>query len=460
MASPTESPEVTEGLRLFKLVMYIIIFVISLPANVLMLLAVSRKAYRHWNTAKSYICLIQNLAVADVLLVFFSIPFDLAWHEAQRFTFGDFMCRVLWPVQTCSLQAIVFLYLALMAHRSVGVMGNLYGQLKYRHTVWLSLFLWLLAFCTVIPYIVFLKHDDLRQTCEESWPQFEHRQVYTVALFLFQYGIPLVIMIGMIIYVWEKLGKYKIMEPVRAKKRERHRSVTNMLLAFTLVFAVLLLPHQIMWFILDFGEGDSLPHFWSTQNVLYILTYSITIANPILFYFYNKEFQRDFAYFLKFKCVRRQTEDDVRDNELSESFSQDGFDGPPKGAYAVDGGYYGKSGSQSMIPDGNGKNFDGSGYPLWDRDSRYGSQNTLDRSSSTPRTPGGDFKMEMGLFTSTLDRCKSADKRMSDIRTSTSLASRSRQSLAGSESDNSKYAAYQNEKLDLGYDNRLSDEFL
>ena len=250
------------------------------------------------------------------------------------------------------------------------------------------------------------------------------------------------------------------MEPVRAKKRERHRSVNNMLLAFTLVFAVLLLPHQIMWFILDFGGGDSMPHFRSTLNVLYILTYFITIANPILFYVYNKEFQKDFAYFLKFRCIRRQTEDDIREDELSESFSQDGYDGPPRGSYAVDGGYYGKSGSQSIISDRNGKYFDGSGYPLWDRDSRYGSQNTLDRSSSTPRTPGGDFKMELGLFTSTLDRCKSADKRMSDIRTSTSLASRSRQSLVGSESDHSRYAAHQSQKVDVGYDNRLSDEFL
>ena len=137
MASPTENPDVTEGLRVFKLVMYIIIFVISLPANVLLLLAVSRKAYRHWNTAKSYICLIQNLAVADLLLVFFSIPFDLAWHEAQRFTYGDFMCRILWPVQTCSLQAIVCLYLALMAHRSIGVMGYVSSNVSLSVKMWI-----------------------------------------------------------------------------------------------------------------------------------------------------------------------------------------------------------------------------------------------------------------------------------------------------------------------------------
>lgn len=251
------------------------------------------------------------------------------------------------------------------------------------------------------------------------------------------------------------------MEPSRAKRRDRHRSVNNMLLAYIIVFAVLILPHQIMWFLLDFNNGGDMPHFYSTLNVLYILTYSITIANPILFYIYNEEFHRDFAYFLKFKCIRG--EGNAREDDLSDSFSEDEWDGRSTyrtAIYAVDGSCYGGSKSTSYVS--VEKSLNNSGYPSLNRNSYYESQNTLQsqsHSSSTPRTPGGDFKMEKGLFTSTLDRCKAADKRMSDIRTSTSLTSRSRQSLAGSESD-SRYAASQNEKLNIGYDNRLNDEFL
>lgn len=478
-----ESPDVKEGLRVFSLVMYVIIFVIALPANVLLLLAVSRKAYRHYNTAKSFICLIQNLAVADILLVFFSIPFDLGWHQDQRFTFGPIMCRILWPLQTFSLQAIVLLYLGLMAHRMIGVMGNLYSQLKYSHTVWLSLFLWITAFATVIPYIIILKHDDLRLTCAESWPHFQHRQVYTVVLFLCQYGIPLLLMITMFIYVWSRLRKYKIMEPQRAKRRDRHHNVNSLLLAYIWVFAILLLPHQIMWFLLDFDNGENKPYFQSVLNVLYILTYSTAVANPVIFFLYQPEFKKDLNYFLKFQFICRQ--DNEPEDDLSDEFSEDDYDEIGKGAYMVDGNFNGKSDTEPYFSEGKSpSSLHSAGLSPWDKGSRYGSQNTLN-SNTTPRTPGtpgaSRFEMEKGLFTSTLDRCKSADKRLSDIRTSTSMVSRSRQSL-GSESDNksvpsdskypppydrkyaprdNRYAPYDHAAVDLGYEhNRLSDEFL
>lgn len=227
------------------------------------------------------------------------------------------------------------------------------------------------------------------------------------------------------------------------------------MLAYIIVFAVLLLPHQIMWFLLDFKDGINMPHFLSVLNVLYTLTYSITIANPILFYTYNDEFQQDFLYFLKFKCVRRSTHEE----DLSDSFSEDEFDGRSVGTYSVDGGYNGKSNSLSNVK--AEKRFHSFDPLSLNRNGYYESQNTLhsqSHSSSTPRTPGGEFKMEKGLFTSTLDRCKAADKRMSDIRTSTSLASRSGHSLVGSEYEN-RYNI-PDEKFNIGYENYSSDELL
>ena len=118
---PTESAVVKEHLRRFKLAMYILIFIVSILANIFMLLVLWRKFRRHRKTAKSFIVLMQNLALSSLVLVIVSIPFDAVWQESDTWPFGPGGCKILWPLQTASLQAMVFTYVALAYHRFYGV---------------------------------------------------------------------------------------------------------------------------------------------------------------------------------------------------------------------------------------------------------------------------------------------------------------------------------------------------
>ena len=118
---PTESAAVKEHLRLFKLVMYILILIVSVLANTFMLLVLWRKFRRHRKTAKSFIVLMHNLALSGLVLVIASIPFDAAWHESDTWPFGPGGCKILFPLQTAALQAMVYTYVALAYHRWYGV---------------------------------------------------------------------------------------------------------------------------------------------------------------------------------------------------------------------------------------------------------------------------------------------------------------------------------------------------
>lgn len=93
-------------------------------------------------------------------------------------------------------------------------------------------------------------------------------------------------------------------EPSVLKRTDRHFRVTRMLVIYLCSFGILLLPHQIMWFILDFGGGDQMLYFFDVLSVLYVLTYSITISNPILFFVYNVEFRTDMWYILRYVRIR------------------------------------------------------------------------------------------------------------------------------------------------------------
>jgi hypothetical protein len=76
-----ENPDVKQSLRVLKLVGYTLVFIAGTLLNILLFVAVTRKRIRHNNTSKTFISLMQNLAVADLLLLILSIPFDAAWHE-------------------------------------------------------------------------------------------------------------------------------------------------------------------------------------------------------------------------------------------------------------------------------------------------------------------------------------------------------------------------------------------
>ena len=114
---PTESEAIKKHLRLFNLVIYILIFVVSFLANILMLLVLWRKFRRHRKTAKSFIILMHNLALSGLVLVIASIPFDLKDQSSDTWPFGPGGCKILWPLQTAALQAMVYTYVALAYHR-------------------------------------------------------------------------------------------------------------------------------------------------------------------------------------------------------------------------------------------------------------------------------------------------------------------------------------------------------
>jgi len=325
---PTESAAVKEHLRLFNLVMYILIFVVSVPANTFMLLVLWRKFRRHRKTAKSFVILMHNLALSGLVLVIASIPFDLVWQSSDTWPFGPGGCKILWPLQTAALQAMVYTYVALAYHRLYGVTKDLFGQMKFITALVITFVIWMVSIITVVPYVINLDYDYENETCEENWDSHSSRNGYTISLFLLDYLLPLIAIIILSVLLWGRLQSYRILDPERATRRARHHRILRMVVAYVIVFAIFLLPHQIMWLIKDFGDGEKKLHFTDAQNVLYIITYSITIVNPVMFFIYNPEFKRHFWHFLKCQCITRKELFSVEN--LSESFSEESDPPPPR----------------------------------------------------------------------------------------------------------------------------------
>nr|UQI50268.1 prolactin-releasing peptide receptor [Haliclona caerulea] len=320
------------GVRIFKLVLFVLIFLAGCFFNILMFMTVTRKHIRHQRTSRSFIRLIQNLACADVLFLCFVIPFDSAWwaHDLAAFEYGGASCKILWPLQNTAFEAIVLTYVMLSFHRTYGVKQALFGQMNDIFVMFIIFSIWIGSMLTTVPYVIFLNYDAASLSCIEMWPLLDDRRAYSGVLFVVQYIVPLMVMVTMYIVARRELFSSAARERKTIERKARHRRVNNMLIIYILIFAVLILPHHINRFVLDFAAGNMEPYFFSVMKLLYFLTLLITVTNPLLFFYFNQEFRKDMWFFLRCQCCSKDKRDSV--DAKSDSFS---IELPPPGEARV-----------------------------------------------------------------------------------------------------------------------------
>ena len=184
-------------------------------------------------------------------------------------------------------------------------------------------------------------------------------------------------------------SRYQVLDPERATRRDRHHRIIRLMLVYVLVFAIFLLPHQIMGLVLDFGDGGNQSYFEDIRHVLYIFAYGITVVNPVLFFIFNPEFKRDFWHFLKCRCVTKKEMFTLTD--LSESFSEESDQGPSRK-------------ERNHVPT---VNHDAKTEPI------ESSTPTLSRLEidAMPRDQDSGLELvEAGMFRSTIDRLRTTKK--------------------------------------------------
>lgn len=218
----------------------------------------------------------------------------------------------------------------------------------------------------VLPYILALKMQD--GYCAEDWPVPFAVKLYTLGLFIFQYALPLLIigfaysMVALRLREQASLlarnrqasgisesayNKAKnassndVEEPEESelpssdpsavyaqtsvkkcpqdsstikpssnarqeeKRLKRTTKIVKMLVAVVLLYAICLLPNQVVWLWYEFGSGASWPHLDKFLTFGSIMVYVNSCVNPILYAGMNDEFRKGFVRILKCHCKNR-----------------------------------------------------------------------------------------------------------------------------------------------------------
>ena len=320
--------------RVTKIMVYVSIFIASIVGNSVVIAIICRS--RSMRKAAGSI-LIFNLALCDILTPLLSIPFDMPVEENDdKWLYGAAACKLLSPAATLTTTSSSLILAAIALERYRGVMHPFKSRLTPTVVKWTIGGIHTFSLVMVVPYVLvsYIADDD---KCGEKWPETDGpplRQVYTMTLFAVQYVIPLLFMACM--YIWTCKSLFKSTQKVRTLsmgsdaaasgtreasnrnsnhspasparecfniRREQNIRITKMFIVVVIIFAVCMLPNQVVWLWIDFGTGEAPSQV--ARIICRFFTYTNSCLNPIIFCRFSQQFRRGFrSVFLRGFCKK------------------------------------------------------------------------------------------------------------------------------------------------------------
>lgn len=335
---------------------FTIIFLIGMTGNTLVCLVIFQTP--RMRTTRNY--LLVNLAVSDLMVALLCIPFDVVLKvTAPIWPLGAAMCKVLWPAMTLFTNCSAATLAAISYDRYRAVIHPWKPRFSAIQTAIIISSTWLMSLILVLPYTLALEIKD--GYCGEDWPFPIAVKIYTLSLFIFQYALPLLIIGVAYTLVALKLHEQasriaknrqasgisdsaynKVMmasnkcndfaeesdlpsnEPsaltkLRSEKNhpqsptkgkassarqeekrlKRNTKIVKMLVVVVLLYAICLLPNQVVWLWHEFGSGKKWTHINTFLTFGSIMVYVNSCVNPLLYAGMNDEFRKGFLRILK-----------------------------------------------------------------------------------------------------------------------------------------------------------------
>ncbi|XP_022782130.1 neuropeptide FF receptor 2-like [Stylophora pistillata] len=240
------------------LVLYFTTFFIGLTGNILVVvIIVTRKTSKRLNDI-----FVLNLSVSDLCLILFCLP-PLIYVQLVGSVTSPFYCKFVWPMVTVSFSASILTITSMACYRCKVLLHPFELPPSGKQVLlWISS-IWLLSFVISIPLIITSKFLENLQgsTCYEDWPSINFKRGYTVALFIFQYLLPLLTIAVAYIRIGIDLTRTKVRRASITKKgdvsdqgtREENVKIIKILATIVVLFTICMLPVHIAWMLLDFG---------------------------------------------------------------------------------------------------------------------------------------------------------------------------------------------------------------
>ncbi|KAK2905970.1 cholecystokinin receptor [Channa argus] len=183
-----------------RILLYSLIFFLSVFGNLLIIvvLTVNKRMRTVTNT------FLLSLAVSDLMMAVFCMPFTLIPSILKDFIFGAAMCKIVSYLMGVSVSISTFSLVAIAIERYSAICNPLKSRVwqTRSHAYRVIAATWVLAFTIMIPYPI-ISHLEAFQwpdnttahQCRHKWPLATAEQTWYVLLLLVLFAIPGVVMI-------------------------------------------------------------------------------------------------------------------------------------------------------------------------------------------------------------------------------------------------------------------------
>jgi hypothetical protein len=270
-------------------------FALGMVGNILVVVILGKK-----NKRSIHEMFILNLAVADLTFLAFSLPIS-SYELFQSIPKREFYCRFVYLMQTITYFISIYTITSMAVHRCYVIVNPYRPKMTDKSAyVWVA-FVWIISLIIVIPIAVV--NQSVNGNCEEKWLDPYHSKIYTAALFVLQFLLPLCLIA--IAYIWigiylvNNKGPQTSIGGIRKtashqRKRKENKQIITTLAAIVLLFTICLLPGQIAWMVRDFGTPKQQNDIDVVFKFSNILDFIHACVNPIIYGLLTDKFRKDY----------------------------------------------------------------------------------------------------------------------------------------------------------------------
>ncbi|XP_008399603.1 cholecystokinin receptor type A [Poecilia reticulata] len=183
-----------------RILLYSLIFFSSVSGNLLIIVVLTFN--KNMRTITNTFLL--SLAMSDLMMAIFCMPFNLIPSILKDFVFGALMCKIVTYLMGTSVSISTFNLVAIALERYSAICKPLKSRAwqTQSHAYRVIAVTWVLAFIIMIPYPIvshlkpFKRPDNTTaHQCRHKWPVATAEQIWNVLLLLVLFAIPGVVMI-------------------------------------------------------------------------------------------------------------------------------------------------------------------------------------------------------------------------------------------------------------------------
>ncbi|KAJ3607791.1 hypothetical protein NHX12_024842 [Muraenolepis orangiensis] len=316
-------PELPYSVKTVFVVMYAVIFVLALVGNSLVVYTVVKKRLAQTAT-NIFIC---SLAVSDLLITFFCVPFTLLQNISSEWLGGVLVCKTLPFVQTTAIVTGILTMTCIAFERYQGIVYPLKMRRQYTSMRAYKMLgtVWIVSVVVGSPMLFVqqleVKYDFLYDhshvCCQEAWPSLAQRQVYTTFIMAALFLLPLLTMlflysrIAVELWLCKRVGDSSVLSTMNQREvgkisRKKKRAV-KMMVIVVLLFTVCWAPFHTVHMLYEYNDLEK-KYEGVTLNTLFAVVQAVgffnSFNNPIVYAFMNENFKKSCVSTLS-HCLRK-----------------------------------------------------------------------------------------------------------------------------------------------------------